>query len=54
MPAPTVVTPPTSSTVGSENVSVPDFVGKRAPHVGLILGPGGAKSWAHIGVLQEL
>lgn len=35
-------------------VQLPDFVGQRAPKVGLILGPGGAKAIAHVGVLQEL
>ncbi len=38
----------------TEVVSVPDFVGKKAPRVGLILGPGGAKTLAQIGFLQEL
>jgi NTE family protein len=37
-----------------ESVSVPEFVGNRAPQVGLIFGPGGAKTLAQIGVLQEL
>ena len=37
-----------------ETVQLPDFVGQRAPRVGLIFGPGGAKTFAHIGVLQEL
>lgn len=41
-----VITPP--------KVHVPKFVGKRTPNVGVILGPGGAKSFAHIGVLQEM
>lgn len=30
----------------------PTFLGKEAPRIGLILGPGGMKSYAHIGVLQ--
>lgn len=37
-----------------ESVHVPQFVGDRAPRVGLIFGPGGAKTVAQIGVLQEL
>lgn len=37
-----------------ESVNVPQFVGDRAPRVGLIFGPGGAKTVAQIGVLQEL
>lgn len=45
----------TSATSGSsESVHLPDFVGQRAPRVGLIFGPGGAKTFAHIGVLQEI
>lgn len=39
---------------GSEVVQLPDFVGQRMPKVGVIFGPGGAKTFAHIGVLQEL
>ncbi len=37
-----------------ETVNVPQFVGQRAPRVGLIFGPGGAKTLAQIGVLQEI
>ncbi len=39
---------------GGAQVHVPQFVGERAPKVGVILGPGGAKAIAQIGVLQEL
>lgn len=50
--------PPTKTGDGvshsPETVNLPDFVGQRAPRVGLIFGPGGAKTFAHIGVLQEL
>lgn len=46
-----VSTPHTSS---SDVVNVPEFVAVKAPRVGLIFGPGGAKVLAHIGVLQEL
>lgn len=35
------------------SVQVPEFASRRAPKIGLILGPGGAKALAHIGVLQE-
>jgi NTE family protein len=37
-----------------ESVNVPQFVSQRAPRVGLIFGPGGAKTLAQIGVLQEI
>jgi NTE family protein len=37
-----------------EPAQVPEFVAQRTPRVGLIFGPGGAKAFAHIGVLQEL
>ncbi len=32
----------------------PTFLSKELPKVGIILGPGGMKSYAHIGVLKEL
>lgn len=38
----------------AEAVQVPEFVAQRTPRVGLIFGPGGAKTFAHIGVLQEM
>lgn len=38
----------------AESVNVPQFVGQRAPRIGLIFGPGGAKTLAQIGVLQEI
>ncbi|MBY0315750.1 MAG: hypothetical protein K2Q26_09540 [Bdellovibrionales bacterium] len=47
-PKPSVTTAPPAP------VQLPEFVGQRAPRVGLILGPGGAKALAHVGVLQEL
>ena len=37
-----------------QKLEIPGFTGKRAPKVGLILGPGGAKTFAHVGVLQEM
>jgi hypothetical protein len=36
-----------------ESVKVPEFVGQRAPRVGLVFGPGGVKTLAQIGALQE-
>ena len=45
---------PTTHGSSSDVVNVPDFVAVKAPRVGLIFGPGGAKVLAHIGVLQEL
>jgi NTE family protein len=47
---PEVAHPPTNN----EPAQVPEFVAQRTPRVGLIFGPGGAKTFAHIGVLQEL
>lgn len=35
-------------------VVAPEFLKKDAPRLGLILGPGGALSYGHIGFLQEL
>lgn len=35
-------------------VSMPDFIQRPIPKVGLLLGPGGARSMAHLGVLQAL
>lgn len=55
-----VIQMPQSSTstspvvTSTEAVNVPQFVGQRAPRVGLIFGPGGAKTLAQIGVLQEI
>lgn len=34
--------------------SPPSFLSKELPKIGLILGPGGMKAFAHIGVLREL
>ncbi|MBY0384811.1 hypothetical protein K2X05_06590 [bacterium] len=45
--------PETNSPIQDQSVKVPDFVGQRAPRVGLIFGPGGVKTLAQIGVLQE-
>lgn len=39
---------------GADVIKVPDFVATKAPRIGLILGPGGAKTLAQVGVLQEL
>lgn len=51
----TVVGPKSSQpSMLPQGVQLPDFVSQRAPKVGLILGPGGAKTLAHVGVLQEL
>ncbi|MCC6138102.1 MAG: hypothetical protein IT287_05685 [Bdellovibrionaceae bacterium] len=38
----------------SDVVTVPEFVSVKAPRVGVIFGPGGAKVLAQIGALQEL
>ncbi len=35
-------------------VQAPEFLQKKAPKLGLILGPGGALAYSHIGFLQEL
>lgn len=45
---------PSAPTTTSAQVHVPDFVGQRAPRIGLLFGPGGAKTFAQIGALQEL
>lgn len=44
----------TNSTSHGDVAHVPDFVTVKAPRVGLIFGPGGAKALAHIGALQEI
>lgn len=46
-------TPETHTASQAESVKVPEFVGQRAPRVGLIFGPGGVKTLAQIGALQE-
>lgn len=45
--------PETTTSTQDQSVKVPDFVGQRAPRVGLIFGPGGVKALAEIGALQE-
>lgn len=46
---------PTSQIPSSSDVvNVPGFVSVKAPRVGIIFGPGGAKTLAQIGALQEL
>lgn len=47
IPAPTPEPPPPAP-------GRPTFLNKELPKVGLILGPGGMKAFAHIGVLREL
>lgn len=49
VPVPVPPTPPQPTTPPP-----PTFLNKELPKVGLILGPGGMKSYAHIGVLKEL
>ncbi len=56
---PTIIQPnddaPTSQIPSSSDVvNVPGFVTVKAPRVGIIFGPGGAKTLAQIGALQEL
>jgi len=54
---PPVVLPPPVSTPQPVPVPAPapeSFLTKEPPKVGLILGPGGMRSFAHIGVLREL
>ena len=41
-------------TTGADVVNVPEFVSVKAPRVGIIFGPGGAKTLAQIGALQEM
>lgn len=38
---------------GSTQQPAAEFLGKTPPRVGLVLGPGGIKSYAHIGVLKQ-
>lgn len=56
---PTIIQPtddaPSSQIPSSSDVvNVPGFVTVKAPRVGIIFGPGGAKTLAQIGALQEL
>lgn len=58
-PRPTIIQPtddaPSSQIPSSSDVvHVPGFVTVKAPRVGIIFGPGGAKTLAQIGALQEL
>jgi predicted acylesterase/phospholipase RssA len=56
--APVVVSngepPPAGTSSSGGVVHVPDFVSVKAPRVGVIFGPGGAKVLAQVGALQEL
>lgn len=55
--APVPVKTPTVPEVAhppAAQAQVPEFVAQRTPRVGIIFGPGGAKTFAHVGVLQEL
>lgn len=52
--SPSTPTTPEVTHLPPPAAQVPEFVAQRTPRVGLIFGPGGAKAFAHIGVLQEL
>lgn len=49
-PVDTIEQPQESSSNGKK----PEFLQKASPRLGIILGPGGALSFAHVGFLQEL
>ncbi|MCB9072582.1 MAG: hypothetical protein H6623_03100 [Bdellovibrionaceae bacterium] len=53
---PVVVNPNEQQTTNhpGDVVHVPEFIAEKAPRVGVIFGPGGAKVLAEIGALQEL
>jgi len=66
MPRPAPGAPPVTMTEPPQSVAIPaptpeptpppsrpTFLNKELPKVGLILGPGGMKAYAHIGVLRE-
>jgi NTE family protein len=58
-PTPRVITPTPSEPVITETPTpqatpIPeDFLHKKTPKVGIILGPGGMRTFAHVGVLKE-
>lgn len=58
LPSPTPPPPPSSpkinNGVGGIAPSLPTFLNKELPKVGVILGAGGMKTFAHLGVLREM
>jgi NTE family protein len=58
LPETTPVPPPVSETAPQPTMTAtpapPTFLAKELPKVGVILGPGAMKAYAHLGVLREL